>query len=80
MELKVIAKIYTDFKEKFGIPRQRGIARETVGKIVFEREYRRPEALRGLSGFSHLPPIALRCHFLLIELDFVYCVGLDFGW
>lgn len=54
MELKIIAKIYTDFKEKFGIPRQSGIAGETVGKIVFEREYRRPEALRGLSGYSHI--------------------------
>ena len=54
MELKVIARIYTDFKDKFGIPRQSGIAADTVGKIVFEKEYRRPEALRGIDGFSHL--------------------------
>ena len=54
MELKIIARIYTDFKEKFGIPRQSGIAPETVGKIVFEKEYRRPEALRGIEGYSHL--------------------------
>lgn len=54
MELKVIARIYTDFKDKFGIPRQSGIAADTVGKIVFEKEYRRPEALRGIDGYSHL--------------------------
>ena len=54
MELKVIARIYTDFKEKFGIPRQSGIAKGSVGVIVFEEEYRRPEALRGLEGYSHL--------------------------
>ena len=53
MELKIIAKIYTAFKEKFGIPRQSGLV-GTVGKIVFEKEYRRPEALIGLSGYSHI--------------------------
>ena len=53
MELKVIARIHTAFKEKFGIPRQSGIT-DTVGKIVFEKEYRNPEALRGIEGYSHL--------------------------
>ncbi len=53
MELKVIAKIKTDFKEKFGIPRQSGIA-DTKAVIVFEKEYRAPEALRGLSEYSHI--------------------------
>ena len=53
MELKIIARISTDFKEKFGIPRQSGIAR-TVGRIVFEPEYRVREALRGIEGYSHL--------------------------
>ena len=53
MELKIIARIYTDFKEKFGIPRQSGIC-ESIGRIVFEKEYRRPEALRGIEGYSHL--------------------------
>ena len=41
MELRIIARIRTDFKEKFGIPRQSGIAESTLGKIVFEKEYRR---------------------------------------
>ena len=53
MELKIIARIYTDFPEKFGIPRQSGIV-DTVGRIVFEPEYRNPEALRGIEGYSHL--------------------------
>ena len=48
-----IAHIETDFKEKFGIPRQSGRV-EAVGRIVFLPEYRNPDALRGIEGFSHL--------------------------
>ena len=51
--MKIIARIYTDFKEKFGIPRQSGIT-ESRGRIVFEPEYRRREAFVGLDGYSHL--------------------------
>ena len=54
MELKIIAKIHTDFPEKFGIPRQSGLIEGLIGKIVFEPEYRTAEAIRGLDGFSHL--------------------------
>ena len=53
MELKVIARIRTDFKEKFGIPRQSGIAK-TTAKIIFEPKYRVKEAIRGLEGYSHI--------------------------
>ena len=66
MEIKIIARIYTDFKEKFGIPRQSGIAANTVGKIVFEKEYRNPDALRGIEGYSHL---WLLWHFSEAERD-----------
>lgn len=52
--MKIIAKIYTDFKEKFGIPRQSGICDEALGKIVLEPEYRRREAFVGIEGYSHL--------------------------
>ena len=52
--MKIIAKIYTEFDEKFGIPRQSGIVKETTGRIVFEPEYRNPEALRGIEGYTHL--------------------------
>ena len=51
--MKIIARIKTDFKEKFGIPRQSGIA-DCIGKIIFEPEYRSREALIGLEGYSHL--------------------------
>lgn len=54
MEIKPIAKIYTAFKEKFGIPRQSGRGEGLVGKIVFEPEYRNVDAIRGIEGFSHL--------------------------
>ena len=52
--MKIIARIYTEFDEKFGIPRQSGLVNETVGRIVFEPEYRVPEAFRGIEGYSHL--------------------------
>ncbi len=52
--MKVIAHIKTDFPEKFGIPRQSGLASKTAGMIVFEPEYRNKTALAGLDGFSHL--------------------------
>ncbi len=53
MEIKQIATIHTPFKEKFGIPRQSGNV-ATLGRVVFEKEYRNPDALRGIEGFSHL--------------------------
>lgn len=51
--MKIIARIHTDFREKFGIPRQSGLA-DGVGRIVFEPEFRDPNALRGIDGYSHL--------------------------
>lgn len=49
-----IAHIENDFREKFGIPRQSGLVEDVTSAIVFEPEYRNPDALRGLEGFSHL--------------------------
>lgn len=54
MELKTIAHIHTDFPEKFGLPRQSGLIEELKGYIIFEREYRNPEALRGIEGYDYL--------------------------
>lgn len=54
MEIRPIAYIRTVFPEKFGVPRQSGLARNLQGKIVFEDEFRNPDAIRGLEGFSHL--------------------------
>ncbi len=52
--LRPIARIHTQFPEKFGIPRQSGLVEELTARVVFEREFRIPEAFRGLEGFSHL--------------------------
>ncbi len=53
MEIKPIAYIKNDFDTKFGVPRQSGLA-DVMSRIVFEKEYRDPNALRGIEEFSHL--------------------------
>ena len=52
--MEIIARIYTDFAEKFGIPRQSGLVRELTGKIVFEPKYRCADAVKGLEGFYYI--------------------------
>lgn len=52
--MKVIAHIENDLGTKFGVPRQSGLVEGLESRIVFEPEYRQPEALRGLEGFSHI--------------------------
>lgn len=52
--IKVIARIRSDFPEKFGIPRQSGLVPQLRATVVFEPEFRSADALRGLEGFSHL--------------------------
>ena len=53
-ELNPIAKMKSDFPEKFGIPRQSGLVKELQSTIIFEPEYRNSDALRGIEDFSHL--------------------------
>ena len=53
LDLKVIARISSGFTEKFGIPRQSGLAK-TKAEIVFEPEYQNAEALRGIEGYTYL--------------------------
>lgn len=53
-EINVIARMKSDFPTKFGIPRQAGLVEELRSTIIFEPEYRDPEALRGIEEFSHL--------------------------
>lgn len=52
--IRPIAYIKSDFTDKFGIPRQSGLVPELTARIVFEPEYRDPNALVGLEGYSHL--------------------------
>ena len=53
-EIKAIARIENDFSDKFGVPRQSGLVEKIESKIIFENEYRNPDALRGIEEFSHL--------------------------
>lgn len=54
IQMNIIARMQSDFPEKFGIPRQSGIVDAIKGKIVFEPKYRNPDSLRGLEGYSHI--------------------------
>ncbi len=54
LSLHIIARMHSDFGGKFGIPRQSGLVEALRSTIVFEPEYRNPNALRGIEGYSHL--------------------------
>ena len=54
VNIQVIARMHSDFATKFGIPRQSGLVQELRSTIVFEPEFRNPDALRGIEDFSHL--------------------------
>ena len=53
-EMKIIARIRTELPEKFGVPRQSGLVPQLRGRVIFEPEYRNPDAVRGLEDFSHI--------------------------
>lgn len=53
-KLITVAKIHTDFPEKFGIPRQSGLVPSLRAEIHFEGEFRNPDAIRGIEDYSHL--------------------------
>ena len=50
----MIAYARNGHTDKFGIPRQSREESPILTRIVFEPEFRVPEALRGIEGFSHL--------------------------
>lgn len=52
--MKPIARIESGFREKFGVPRQSSLTPSTRARIVFEKEFRDPEAVRGLEGFDYI--------------------------
>lgn len=54
MEIHPIAFFHSPLTSKFGIPRQSGLAKSLPGRIVFEPDYRRAEAVRGLEGFDYI--------------------------
>ena len=54
LTLKAVARIRNDFPTKFGLPRQSGLSASLISKIVFEPDYKNPDLLRGIEGYSHL--------------------------
>ncbi len=52
--LHPIGWVENDFPEKFGLPRQSGLAEGIRGRVVFEKPYRQPEAFRGLEGYDRI--------------------------
>lgn len=52
--MRAIAHVRSDFSSKFGVPRQSGLVPALEADVVFAPEFRNPDALRGLEGFSHL--------------------------
>lgn len=54
MEISPIAYYHCPLPQKFGLPRQAGLAEELQGRVVLEPAFRRPEALRGLDGFDYI--------------------------
>lgn len=52
--MKIIARMQSDFPSKFGIPRQSTRVMQLKSRIVFEPEFRNPDALRGIGQFNYL--------------------------
>ena len=68
MEITPIGYLETCFGEKFAVPRQPGLCPSAWGRLVFEKEWRDMDCLRGLEGFSH------------VWLIFSFHLTLDKGW
>lgn len=54
IQIQAVARMHSDFPTKFGIPRQSGLVEELESYVVFEPEFRNPDALRGIEEYSHL--------------------------
>lgn len=54
LSMEIIARMHSDFGEKFGIPRQSGLVEALESTVVFEPAFRNSDALRGIEEFSHL--------------------------
>jgi len=54
VSIQILARMRSDFPSKFGIPRQSGLAESLRSTVIFEPEFRNPDALRGIEGYSHI--------------------------
>ena len=52
--MEIIAHIRNGYDEKFGVPRQAGLAEHTISRIVMEPSFRIREAFRGIEACSHI--------------------------
>lgn len=63
-----IGVIRSPYKEKFAVPRQPGLIEDGGGELQLLAPYNQPEAVRGLTDFSHL------------WIMFVFHQTMDGGW
>ena len=54
INMKILARVQSDFSAKFGIPRQSGLAEELKAMVILEPEFRNPDVFRGLEQYSHI--------------------------
>ena len=52
VEFEYIARLHNDFRTKFGLPRQSGLAEHLYSRVVMEKPYRIAEAFRGIEDFD----------------------------
>ena len=52
--IEPIGYIRNSYKDKFGIPRQSNLVKNTESTIIFNEKYRDDNSLRGLEGYSHI--------------------------
>lgn len=53
-KISPVATIKNGYKEKFGVPRQSGLAPTVVSEIVFEENFKDENMIRDIESFSHL--------------------------
>lgn len=66
--LQAIGHIHSPYNEKFGIPRQPGLAPSLISRVRLEKAFASPECVRGLAQCSH------------IWLVFIFSECVDAGW
>ncbi len=52
--IKPVAVIKNGYNEKFGVPRQSGLAEKVKSEIVFEKDFRDENLIRDIEQYSHL--------------------------
>lgn len=53
-EIEIIGHIFNDYKEKFGVPRQSGLTKNVISKIIFDKKYSEKSYFKGIEEFTHI--------------------------